>query len=95
MFFEPLPAGEEQPAPELPERQPWWGPPALETGVVLAIERTVAQSPNVVVRLPTIRVFRAGCMLDVETVSRPGTLSEDDWWDLQMPARGLRTRARR
>jgi hypothetical protein len=88
MFFEPLPAGEETVAARLPERPPWSGPPALETGAVLAVEQTVARSPNVVVRLPTIRAFRSGCMLDVEVVSRQGGLSEDDWWDLRTSAHG-------
>jgi hypothetical protein len=94
MFFEPLPADEE-PAPHgLPELPPWSGPPALETGAVLAIERTVARSANVVVLLPVIRAFRSGCMLDVEVVSRQGTLSEDDWWDLHMSAHGALMAAR-
>ena len=88
MFFEPLPAGEEPALRGWPEPPPWCGPPALETGVVLAVERTVARSANVVVLLPTIRVFRSGCMLDVEVVSRQGTLSEDDWWNLHMSVYG-------
>jgi hypothetical protein len=88
MFFEPLPAGEETAARSWPEAPPWSGPPALETGAVLAIEQTVARSANVVLRLPTIRVFRSGCMLDVEVVSRQGGLSEDDWWDLRTAAYG-------
>ena len=46
----------------------------------------LANSPNVVLRLPTIRAFRTGCMLDVEVVSRQGGLSEDDWWDLRSSA---------
>jgi hypothetical protein len=84
MFFEPLPAGEVTATGgfHLPERPLWSGPPALETGAILAVEQTVARSPNVVLRVPTIRAFRAGCMLDVEVVSRQGGLSEDDWWDL-------------
>ena len=88
VFFEPLPAGEETVAARLPERPPWSGPPALETGAVLAVEQTVARSANVVIRLPTIRVFRPGCMLDVEVVSRRGGLSEDDWWDLHTSSHG-------
>lgn len=88
MFFEPLPAGEKTAAAALPERPPWSGPPALETGAVLAVEQTVARSPNVVLRVPTIRVFRSGCMLDVEVVSRQGGLSEDDWWDLRTSLHG-------
>ena len=46
----------------------------------------MARSPNVVLRVPTIRAFRTGCMLDVEVVSRQGGLSEDDWWDLHSSA---------
>jgi hypothetical protein len=88
MFFEPLPAGEETGARPLPEPPPWSGPPALETGAVLAVEQTVARSANVVVRLPTIRAFRSGCMFDVEVVSRQGELSEDDWWELHTSVYG-------
>lgn len=88
MFFEPLPAGDDAPVRGLPEPPPWSGPPALETGAVLAVEKTVARSPNVVVRLPTIRVFGAGCMLDVEVVTRQGDLPADDWWDLHTSAYG-------
>jgi hypothetical protein len=88
MFFEPVPAGEETGAWRVPELPPWSGPPALETGAVLAVEQTVARSANVVVRLPTIRAFRSGCMFDVEVVCRQGELSEDDWWDLHTSAYG-------
>jgi hypothetical protein len=88
MFFEPLPAAEGAPAWGLPEPPPWSGPPALETGALLAVEQTVARSANVVVRLPAIRVFGAGCMLDVEVVTRQGDLSADDWWDLHASAYG-------
>jgi hypothetical protein len=88
MFFEPLPAGEETVAARLPERLPWSGPPELETGAVLAVEQTVARSMNVVIRLPTIRAFRPGCMLDVEVISRQNGLSEDDWWDLHTSSQG-------
>ena len=55
---------------------------------MLAVERMVARSANVVVRLPVIRAFRTGCMFDVEIVSRQGALSEDDWWDLQRSVHG-------
>jgi hypothetical protein len=88
MFFEPLPAGEETVAAGLPEPPPWSGPRPLETGAVLAVEQTVARSANVVVRLPAIRAFRRGCMLDAEIVSRQGELSEDDWWDLHTSVYG-------
>ncbi|MGH3295446.1 MAG: hypothetical protein ACRDP7_26985 [Trebonia sp.] len=88
MFFEPVPAGEVSATGgfRLPDRPLWSGPPALETGAVLPVEKTLARNPNVVLRLPTIRVFRTGCMLDVEVVSRQGELSEDDWWDLHSSA---------
>jgi hypothetical protein len=66
MFFEPLPAGEEAAISGLSELPPWSGPPALETGAVLPIERTVARSANVMARLPTIRTFRPGCVLDTD-----------------------------
>ena len=84
MFFEPLPVGEVTATGgfRLSDRPLWSGPPPLETGAVLPVEQALARSPNVVVRLPAIRVFRTGCMIDVEIVSRQGELSEDDWWDL-------------
>ncbi len=88
MFFEPLPAGEETVAAGLPEPPPWSGPPALETGAVLAVQQTMASSANVVLRLPVIRAFRPGCMFDVEVISRQGGLSEDDWWDLHTSVYG-------
>jgi hypothetical protein len=94
MFFEPLPASEQAAPAELPEPPPWSAPPALETGAVLAVEQTVARSANVVVRLPTIRAFPTGCMFDVEVVSRQGTLSEDDWWDLHAAVFGGLHRSR-
>ena len=88
MFFEPLPAGEVTATGgfRLPERPLWSGPPALETGAIVAVEQTVARSPNVVLRVPTIRAFRTGCMIDVEVASRQDGLSEDDWWDLHSSA---------
>lgn len=94
MFFEPPPAAEETAPRGFPELPPWSGPPPEETGAVLAVERTVASSANVVVRVPTIRVFRSGCMLDVEVVTRQGTLSEDDWWDLHSSVYGHFHRSR-
>jgi len=83
MFFEPPPSGEDPPARLMPERRPW-DPPPLETGAVLAVDKTVARSPNVVIRLPTIRAFRHGCMLAVEVVQRQGELTADDFWDLRL-----------
>lgn len=86
MFFEPLPPGERAAAAVLPEVPPWSGPPELETGAVLAVEQTVVRSPNVVLRLPTIRAFSSGYMIDVDVISRRGGLPEDDWWDLRSSA---------
>jgi len=94
MFFEPSPAAEERAFRGLPEPPAWSGPPPEETGAVLAVERTVARSANTVVRLPTIRAFSTGCMLDVEVVTRQGTLSEDDWWDLHASVYGHFHRSR-
>jgi hypothetical protein len=88
MFFEALLAAEERVPRGRPELPPWSRPPEEETGAVLAAERTVARSANAVVRLPTIRAFSSGCMLDVEVVIRQGTLSEDDWWDLHSSVLG-------
>ncbi|GAA4189277.1 hypothetical protein GCM10022252_25910 [Streptosporangium oxazolinicum] len=83
MFFEPVPA-EREPSLGRPELPPWSAPPSLEAGAVLAVERVVARSANVVVLLPTIRVFGTGCLLEVEVVSRQGGLSAEDWWYLRM-----------
>jgi hypothetical protein len=59
-------AGREEAAPGgLPELPPWPGPAALETRAVLAVERTMARSANVVVLMPTIRAVPPGCTLDV------------------------------
>ena len=55
---------------------------------MLAVERTVARSANVVVLMPTIRAVPPGCTLDVALVSRQGTSSEDDWRDLRMSVYG-------
>ncbi len=88
MFFEPLPAGEEPVSAGIPEMPPWEGPPAQETGAVLAVNQTVARSANVVVQLPAIRVFSTGCVLDVEVFARQAGLSDDDWWQLHGSAFG-------
>lgn len=82
MFFEPLPAGEETAGVGVLEVPPWSAPPALEAGAVLAVDQTVARSANVAVRLPVIRAFSQGCILDVQVVSRQAGLSEDDFWQL-------------
>ena len=90
MFFEAEPAAEE-PARRRPQIPPWSGPPALEAGVPLAVARAVARSDSVVVFLPVIRVFSAGCMLEMEVVSRQAAMAEDDWWELHMSVhRGFR-----
>jgi hypothetical protein len=95
MFFEPPPIGPEPAEPDRPEVPPWSLPPELELGAVVAVERIVARSENVVIVLPTIRAFGSGCMFNVEVVSRQGTLSADAWWDLMMsgPINPLPSRA--
>ncbi len=65
-----------------PEEPPWSAPPTREAGAVLAVDKTVARSDHVVVWLPAIRAFSSGCVLDLEVVTRPGGLSEDDFWQL-------------
>lgn len=55
---------------------------------MLTVEQTVARSANAVVRLPTIRAFSQGCMLDVEVVTRKDGLPEDEWWDLHTSVYG-------
>jgi hypothetical protein len=84
MFFEPAPTDGRRIPRSVPELPPWSAPPALEAGAVLAAERTVARGANVAVLLPTIRAFSTGCMLDIEVVTRQGSLSDDDFWDLHM-----------
>ncbi|MER5645592.1 hypothetical protein [Streptosporangium sp. NPDC002524] len=82
---DPAPAGE-VPAPNRPEPPPWSAPPSSEIGAVLAVDRVVARGTNVVVLLPTIRVFSTGFLLEVEVVSRQGELSAEDWRYVQMAA---------
>lgn len=89
MFFEPLPEGVETLPPELPETPPWSGPPELEAGVLIVVDQILARSANAVLRLPTIRAFRAGCLLDMEVVTRQGELSDDDWWLLRFSPYGF------
>lgn len=62
MFFEP-PAGDE---PEFwrHESRPWSGPPPLETGTTVPLDRVVARSSHVVLALPGITAFSTGCMLN-------------------------------
>ena len=79
MFFEPPPAGPDPVARGLPEVPPWAGQPALERGAVVAVERIVARSANIVIVLPTIRAYGTGCMFDVEVIGRQGTLSSEPW----------------
>lgn len=95
MFFEPPAAGSEPARRRPPDVPAWCGPPELERGSVVAVERVVARSENVVIVLPTIRAFGTGCLFAVEVVCRQGTLSADDWWDLRAsghPGTPLRSR---
>jgi len=95
MFFEPPAAGSEPARRRPPDVPAWCGPPELELGSVVAVERVVARSENVVIVLPTIRAFGTGCLFAVEVVCRQGTLSADDWWDLRAsghPGTPLRSR---
>jgi hypothetical protein len=86
MFFEPPTAEPEHVDRRGPDVPPWDAPPVLEVGSVVAVERIVARSANVVVVVPTIRVFETGCLFNVEVVGRQDTLSPDEWWDLGMSA---------
>ncbi|GAA3420253.1 hypothetical protein [Streptosporangium vulgare] len=83
--FDPAPTRQEV-TPGRPESSPWSVPPSSEIGAVLAVDRMVARGTNVVVLLPTIRVFSTGCLLEVEVVSRQGDLSAEDWRYVQMAA---------
>jgi hypothetical protein len=89
VFFEPLLAGTEPEVERRSEIPEWSAPPSSEIGAVIAVDRMVAQSAIAVVVLPMVRVFRSGCMVDVEVVSRQGDLSDDDWWRLSWSAHGL------
>jgi hypothetical protein len=84
MFFEAPAAGEVPPRPDFPELPTWAFPPDQEVGAVVAIDRVVARSANVVIVLPFARVFSTGCMLTVETALRQGDLTAEAWWDLHM-----------
>jgi hypothetical protein len=84
MFFEPsaeAPGTAAEPAHETP---PWFAPPELELGAVVAVERIVARSANVAIVVPTILAFGSGCTLNVDVVARQGGLPADDWWDLRL-----------
>ncbi len=93
VFFEPPPA-EDVPEFRIPEIQPWDGPPSLEAGVIVALERIVARSPHAVVTLPMVRAYRAGCMLEVRVLTRRRDLSPNDWWDLHTATYGFAFRFR-
>jgi hypothetical protein len=84
MFFEPAPAEPDPVAPGRSDIPPWSNPPALELGAVVGLERLVARSANVVIAIPTIRVYGPGCLFNVEVVGRQGTLSTSEWWELMM-----------
>jgi hypothetical protein len=72
MFFEPLPAGDDAIGAALPESPPWSGPPARgNRGGAGPLTRPWPAARNVVVRLPTIRAFSRGSMLDVEVPGKP------------------------
>lgn len=94
MFFEPAPAVEDAAPGGSPQLPPWLGPPAREAGILLAIQRVVARSTNVVVFLTAIRAFTFGCMLELEIATRQAGMPEDDWWELQaavhLGSRGFR-----
>ena len=77
MFFEPPPAERDPVGRSRPDAPSWSNPPELELGSVLAVERIVARSSNVVIVLPTIRAFGTGCLLNIEVVGRQGALSAD------------------
>jgi len=95
MFFEAPPAGRDPVDRSWPDPPPWSAPPELEFGSIVAVERIVARSANVVIVIPTLRAFRAGCLFNIEVVGRQGTLSADEWWELHMsahPVHSLRVR---
>lgn len=56
---------------------------------MVPLERMVARSPHAVVALPSVRAYRAGCMLDVRILTRRQELSPDDWWDLHTASFGF------
>jgi hypothetical protein len=84
MFFEAPAAGEVPPRPDFPALPTWAFPPDQEIGAVVAVDRMVARSANVVIVVPFARVFSTGCMLSVETALRQGDLTAEAWWDLHM-----------
>jgi hypothetical protein len=83
-FFEPVPASEDPARTGRHELPPWEGPSPLEAGVLLPAGQAVARSARAVVFLPAIRVFSAGCMLELELVCRQSGGPEDDSWDLHL-----------
>jgi hypothetical protein len=84
MFFEP-PSEQEEPTrlpkPGLPA---WYAPPADEMGGVVVSGLVLARTPNIAVTLPTIQAFEIGCLMNVDIVMRPHTLSADDFQALQL-----------
>lgn len=52
-------------------------------GAVLISGLTLARTPNVAITLPTIQAFTTGCLINVDIVTRRGTLSRDDFQTLQ------------
>jgi hypothetical protein len=84
MFFEPPPEQEETtrlPKPGLPA---WYAPPADEMGGVVVSGLVPARTPNIAITLPTIQAFETGCLMNVDIVMRPHTLSADDFQALQL-----------
>ncbi|GGP12589.1 hypothetical protein LDL08_18985 [Nonomuraea glycinis] len=79
MFFEPPSEQEEltrSPRPGLPA---WYAPPSDEMGGVVVSGLALARTPNIAVTLPTIQAFEIGCLMNVDIVMRPHTLSADDF----------------
>jgi hypothetical protein len=58
----------------------WLCPPWSEIGTVLAVQRVLARSENVVLNLSAIRAYRSGCTFQVEIALWPGA---DDIRDLR------------
>lgn len=84
MFFEPPAAQEESTRPSKPGLPGWYAPPAGETGATMVSDLVLARTPDVVITLPTIQAFGPGCLLNVNIVMRPHTLSPGDFQALQL-----------
>ncbi|MEV5891416.1 hypothetical protein [Nonomuraea fuscirosea] len=84
MFFEPPPAREDHASASPPGLPIWYAPPADQAGTMTLTGLELARTPDVVVTLPSITAYRAGCLLNVEVAMRRHTLSADDYQALQM-----------